>query len=37
MRQDRDKYLIENRAMGIAIDNFNNSRYFWERKLKIEE
>lgn len=37
MRKDRDKYLIENRAMGIAIDKFNKSRYFWERKLNIEE
>ena len=37
VKKDRDVYLRENEQLGRLIDNFNNSRYFWERKLNIEE
>lgn len=37
VKKDRDAYLRENEQLGRLIDDFNNSRYFWERKLNIEE
>lgn len=37
VKKDRDAYLHENEQLGRLIDDFNNSRYFWERKLNIEE
>lgn len=37
VKKDRDAYLHENEQLGRLIDDFNETRHWWERKIKIDE